>query len=183
MAKQIRNIPTAIMDLLQQRFLAHPNRHEGISWDEVAQRLSQAPDKLEVLQRMEDSGGEPDVVGKSPEGKIIFVDCAPESPKGRRSVCYDPDALASRKEHKPKHSAQGMAAEIGITILNEQQYKELQSLGDFDLKSSSWIDTPEAIRTLGGALFGDKRYNHVFIYHNGADSYYAARGFRGRLEV
>src|SRR5690606_16813219 len=139
---------------------------------------------LKVLAAMEETGGEPDVIGRDDDtGELIFVDCAPESPKGRRSVCYDPEALASRKEHKPADSALGMAAKLGIEILNEEQYRHLQTLGEFDTKTSSWILTPPDIRARGGALFCDRRYGHVFTYHNGAESYYAARGFRGLVKV
>lgn len=173
-----------LLHILRSRFEKHPLRHNGITWDDVEARLEKHPAKLDILQAMEDTGGEPDVIGWDKKtGEILFVDCAPESPKGRRSVCYDPDALASRKEHKPGHSAIGMAAEMGIELLTEEAYYHLQTLGSFDTKTSSWIQTPEKIRNLGGALFGDYRYGTVFTYHNGAESYYAARGFRGMLRV
>lgn len=160
------------------------NRHKGIEWNKVQEKLEANPEKLWSLNEMEVTEGEPDVVGYDKKtGEYIFFDCSPESPKGRRSICYDHEALESRKEHKPKHSALGMAEEMGIEILDEQQYRELQKLGKFDTKTSSWIKTPADIRKLGGAIFGDWRYGHVFIYHNGAESYYAARGFRGSLRV
>lgn len=173
-----------LLSTLQTRFEAHPRRHEGITWTDVEARLKRHPDKLAILQAMEDTGGEPDVIGQDKKtGEYLFVDCSPESPKGRRSVCYDPEALASRKEHKPGHSAMGMAAEMGIELLTEEAYYHLQTLGSFDTKTSSWIQTPEKIRLLGGALFCDCRYATVFTYHNGAESYYAARGFRGMVRV
>jgi len=174
-----------LIGTLKARFAKFPGRHEGIAWADVEARLLSAdPAKLWSLREMERTGGEPDVTGRDPEtGEFVFVDCSPESPKGRRSVCYDPEALASRKEHKPADSAVGMAAAMGIELLTEEQYRELQKLGSFDLKTSSWIKTPEKIRKLGGALFCDRRYDTVFVYHNGAESYYAARGFRGMLKV
>ncbi len=160
------------------------NRHRNLEWAELQVRLEAKPDKLRSLHQMEATGGEPDVVGYDEStGEYIFYDCSPESPKGRRSVCYDHEALESRKEYKPKNSAVDMAAEMGIELLTEEQYRELQKLGDFDTKSSSWVKTPSAIRELGGALFCDRRYGTVFLYHNGAQSYYAARGFRGSLRV
>ena len=169
---------------LQARFMKHPHRHQGIAWPDVEARLKKHSEKLDILQAMEDTGGEPDVIGRDEKtGEFLFVDCAPESPKGRRSVCYDPEALESRKEHKPKHSAIGMAADMGIELLTEEQYYHLQTLDTFDAKTSSWIRTPENIRALGGALFCDYRFDTVFTYHNGAESYYAARGFRGMLRV
>jgi hypothetical protein len=169
---------------LGERFAKNMNRHEGIDWADVRARLEARPEKLWSLYEMERTGGEPDVVGFDKEtGEYVFFDCSPESPKGRRSVCYDRDALESRKEHKPGHSAIGMAAEMGISVLNEEQYRELQKLGRFDAKTSSWVETPADVRSLGGAIFGDWRYGRVFIYHNGAESYYAARGFRGCLKV
>lgn len=175
---------TTLLDVLQARFEKHAERHRGIRWDDVRQRIEANPAKLKVLAAMEETGGEPDVIGRDDDtGELIFVDCAPESPKGRRSVCYDPEALASRKEHKPADSALGMAAKLGIEILNEEQYRHLQTLGEFDTKTSSWILTPPDIRARGGALFCDRRYGHVFTYHNGAESYYAARGFRGLVKV
>ncbi len=160
------------------------SRHKGLEWANVQARLEANPEKLWSLDEMEITGGEPDVVGQDKTtGEYIFYDCSAESPKGRRSVCYDRAALESRKEHKPANSAMDMAADIGIEILTEEQYRELQQLGTFDTKTSSWIITPPDIRKLGGALFGDCRYGHVFVYHNGAESYYGARGFRGSLRV
>lgn len=173
-----------LFEILQARFEKHTDRHKGIKWADVQARLEKKPDKLWSLSEMEMTEGEPDVVGYDKKtGEYIFCDCAPESPKGRRSICYDPEALESRKEHKPKHSALGMAAEMGVKILNEQEYRELQKSGPFDTKTSSWIETPADIRKRGGALFCDWRYGHVFTYHNGAESYYGARGFRGILRV
>jgi len=170
--------------MLRARFEKHMNRHKGIEWAKVQAKLEATPDKLRSLREMEISGGEPDVVGYDKKSdEYIFYDCAAESPSGRRSICYDPEALESRKEHKPKHSAIGLAAEMGIEILTEAQYRELQSFGKFDTKTSSWIETPANIRKLGGALFADYRYGTVFIYHNGVESYYAARAFRGSLRV
>jgi hypothetical protein len=174
----------ALLDVLKKRFEKNKHRHKGITWDKVLERLEKHSAKLWSLQQMEATEGEPDVIGHDKKtGEYIFCDCAPESPKGRRSVCYDTEALESRKEHKPKNSALGMAAEMGIDILDEEQYRELQQLEKCDTKTSSWIKTPKDIRENGGAIFGDWRYGHVFIYHNGAESYYAARGFRGRLKV
>jgi hypothetical protein len=173
-----------LLSTLKSRFEKNRNRHKGIDWGKVQPRLEANPGKLWSLDEMETTGGEPDVVGFDKKtGEYIFYDCSAETPKDRRSICYDGEALASRKEHKPRHSAIGMAAEMGIEILTEEQYRELQQLGEFDLKTSSWIKTPETIRKLGGALFCDRRFNHVFTYHNGAESYYAARGFRGSLRV
>ena len=154
------------------------HRHKGIEWAEIQTKLEASPEKLWSLNEMEKTGGEPDVVGPD-----VFYDCSAESPSGRRSVCYDYEGQESRKEHKPANNAVDMAATMGIAILTEDQYRELQQLGNFDLKTSSWIETPAAIRDLGGALFADRRYDHVFVYHNGAQSYYAARGFRGSLKV
>lgn len=169
---------------LKERFEENMNRHKGIKWPDVQARLESNTEKLWSLAEMERTGGEPDVVGFDKKtGEYIFFDCSPETPKGRRSVSYDPAAVDSRKEHKPENSALGMAAEMGINILNEKDYRELQKLGRFDTKTSSWIETPADIRGLGGALFGDWRYGHVFVYHNGAESYYAARAFRGSLRV
>lgn len=166
------------------RFEANRRRHEGMEWSEVQARLERRPDKLAALREMERTGGEPDVAGRDETtGEFLFFDFAPESPKGRRSLCYDAQALASRKEHKPGGSALGMAAAMGIEILTEEQYRLLQRLGEFDTKTSSWIRTPDRIRKLGGALFCDRRYDTVFVYHNGAESYYAARAFRGSLRV
>ena len=174
----------SLLKTLQQRFEKHPERHKGISWVDVLAKLEKEPTKLWSLNKMEATGGEPDVVSLDKKsGEFLFFDCSTESPKGRRSLCYDRKALDARKQHKPKNSAQDLATEMGIELLTEEQYKELQQLGEFDLKSSSWLMTPAAIRELGGAIFGDRRYNHVFTYHNGADSYYAARGFRGVLKV
>ncbi len=169
---------------LRTRFEKNMNRHTTIKWDDVEAKLKTQTEKLWSLYEMERTEGEPDVVGYDKKsGGYIFYDCAAESPKGRRSLCYDREALDSRKEHKPQNSAIDMATEMGIEILTEEQYKELQNLGKFDLKTSSWIKTPDAIRKLKGALFCDRRYDHVFTYHNGAESYYAARGFRGSLNV
>ncbi len=174
----------ALLKTLQSRFGKNMQRHKGISWDNVLEKLASNPAALWSLNEMEETGGEPDVIGlDNKTGEIIFCDCSPESPKGRRSVCYDYEALQSRKEHKPKTSAIDMANEIGITILSEEQYRDLQQLGAFDLKTSSWVKTPDNIRELGGAIFCDRRYDTVFMYHNGAESYYAARGFRGILRV
>lgn len=175
---------TSLLKVLKARFEKNMNRHKGMNWSDVQARIEANPEKLWTLDQMEETEGEPDVVGfDKSTGEYIFYDCSAESPKGRRSVCYDPEALDSRKEHKPKHSAVGMAAEMGIEILTEEQYRELQQLGNFDTKTSSWVKTPDSIRKLGGAVFCDKRYNTVFYYHNGAESYYAARGFRGVVRV
>jgi len=173
-----------LLDVLKARFAKHTSRHKGINWSDVQAKLEANPGKLKSLAQMEDTGGEPDVIGfDKKSGEFIFVDCAAESPKGRRSVCYDREALESRKEHPPKNSAMDMAATMGVELLTEEQYQQLQTLGEFDLKTSSWVQTPAAIRKLGGALFCDRRYDRVFLYHNGAQSYYAARGFRGLLKV
>lgn len=173
-----------LLRILKARFEKNMNRHKGIAWTDVEARLQSKPAKLWSLEEMESTDGEPDVIGHDKKtGEYIFADCSAESPKGRRSVCYDHPALESRKEHKPHHSAIGMAEEMGIELLDEEQYRNLQKLGRFDTKTSSWIVTPPDIRKLKGALFGDWRYGHVFIYHNGAESYYAARGFRGLLRV
>ena len=173
-----------LLKTLKTRFEKNMNRHQGLTWAEVETRLLAKPKKLWSINEMEETGGEPDVVGKDAKtGEFIFVDCAPESPKGRRSICYDPEALEARKEHKPANSAVGMAAEMGIALLTEEEYRNLQQLGKFDLKTSSWVQTPAAIRKLGGALFCDRRYNTVFTYHNGVQSYYAGRAFRGSLRV
>lgn len=173
-----------LLRMLKVRFEENMNRHKDLEWAEVQARLEASPDKLRSLHEMEATGGEPDVVGYDEStGEYIFYDCSPESPKGRRSVCYDREALESRKEHKPKNSAVDMAAAMGIELLTEERYRELQKLEDFDTKTSSWVKTPSAIRELGGALFCDRRYGKVFLYHNGAQSYYAARGFRGSLRV
>ncbi|HTG56791.1 MAG TPA: DUF4256 domain-containing protein [Niabella sp.] len=178
------SVKEELLGILKTRFEKNKNRHKGISWEQVRARLESSPAKLWSLNEMEITGGEPDVVGYDKKtGEYIFYDCSAESPKGRRSICYDGDALASRKEHKPKDSALGMAEDMGIDLLTEDQYRELQQLGTFDLKTSSWVQTPAAIRKLGGALFCDRRYDTVFLYHNGAESYYGARGFRGSLKV
>jgi hypothetical protein len=174
----------ALLAALETRFERNVRRHEGCEWAHVAQRLAASPDKLRALGEMESTGGEPDVVGMDARtGEFSFVDCSAESPKGRRSLCYDREPLDSRKENKPQGSATEMAAAMGVELLTEAQYRDLQKLGTFDLKTSSWIATPPAIRKLGGALFCDRRYDTVFVYHNGAQSYYAARGFRGLLKV
>jgi hypothetical protein len=173
-----------LLGALKARFEKNMNRHKGLEWAKVRARLEANTKKLWSLGEMERTGGEPDVVGFDKKtGEYIFYDCSPESPKGRRSVCYDREALESRKEHKPKDSAINMAAAIGVELLTEQQYRGLQKLGEFDLKTSSWIQTPSDIRKLGGALFCDRRYDTVFVYHNGAESYYAARAFRGALRI
>lgn len=174
----------ALLNTLKARFEKNPNRHQGLEWDAVQAKLEANPKKLWSLNAMESTGGEPDVVGHDKKtGEYIFYDCSAESPKGRRSLCYDHEALESRKEHKPENSATEMAADMGVELLSEAEYQELQKLGHFDTKTSSWVVTPPAIRKLGGAIFGDYRYGQVFIYHNGAESYYAARGFRGSLRV
>jgi hypothetical protein len=173
-----------LLSTLKARFQKNMNRHKGLEWPKVEQRLVAYPEKLWSLHEMERTGGEPDVVGHDKKsGEYIFYDCSPESPKGRTSVCYDREGLDSRKEHKPKHNAVDLAAAMGIEILTEEQYRELQKLGDFDAKTSSWVKTPSDIRKLGGALFCDRRFGHVFVYHNGAQSYYSARAFRGSLNV
>ena len=173
-----------LLATLKTRFEKFPQRHPGISWAKVLARLEATPESLSTLQNMEETGGEPDVVGHDPKtGEIVFFDCSPETPKCRTSVCFDRAGWESRKEHRPKDNALDMAAAIGIEILNESQYRDLQKLGEFDLKTSSWIQTPADIRKLGGALFGDRRFGHVFIYHNGAQSYYSARGFRGSVRI
>ena len=173
---------STLLKTLKARFEKNTNRHSGIEWSKIQSKLEANPDKLWSLNEMEKTGGEPDVIGYE-KGEYIFYVCSAESPKDRRSLCYDKAALDARKEHKPKDSAMDMAAVMGIELLTEEEYRELQKLGNFDLKSSSWIKTPEAIRKLGGALFCDRRYDTVFLYHNGAESYYAARGFRGSLRV
>lgn len=173
-----------LLETLKTRFEKNMNRHEGLVWTQVEGKLEADTEKLLSLSEMETTGGEPDVVGLDPDsGEYIFYDCSAESPKGRRSVCYDREALEARKKHKPENSAMDMAAAMGIEVLTEEQYRELQVLGNFDMKTSSWVQTPEDIRKLGGALFCDRRYDTVFVYHNGADSYYGARGFRGSLRV
>jgi hypothetical protein len=173
-----------LLNGLKSRFEKNMNRHKGLAWAKVHAKLEASTEKLWSLNEMERTGGEPDVVGFDKKtGEYIFYDCSPESPDGRRSVCYDRKALESRKEFKPKNTAMDMAAGMGIEILTEEQYRELQNLGNFDTKTSSWLKTPVEIRKLGGAIFADRRYDHVFVYHNGAESYYAARGFRGSLRV
>ena len=173
-----------LLEILKARFEKNMKRHKGLEWDKVEAKLKAAPAKLWSLNEMELTGGEPDVVGfDKKSGEYIFYDCAAESPKGRRSICYDHEALEKRKENKPKDSAINMAADMGIEILTEEQYRELQQLGIFDIKTSSWVETPADIRKHGGAVFCDRRYDTVFYYHNGAESYYAARGFRGSLRV
>lgn len=173
-----------LLQLLQSRFEKNMKRHENLKWVDVIKRLNANPEKLWSLSEMERTGGEPDVVAyDKATGEYIFYDCSAESPKGRRSLCYDDEALKSRKEHKPGGSAVEMAATMGIELLTEAQYRELQRLGEFDKKTSSWVKTPREIRKLGGAIFCDRRYDTVFVYHNGAESYYAARGFRGALRV
>lgn len=173
-----------LLDTLRERFEENTARHKGIKWADVAARLEAAPAKLWSLAEMERTGGEPDVVGLDKKtGEYIFYDCSPETPKGRRSLCYDRDAWESRKHHKPESDAMSVAAAMGIDLLTEDEYYALQQLGEFDLKTSSWIATPADVREHGGALFGDRRFGRVFTYHNGAESYYAARGFRGSLRV
>jgi hypothetical protein len=173
-----------VLRVLQARFEKNMSRHQGLEWAGVQAKLEANPEKLWSLSEMERTGGEPDVVGHDKKtGEYIFYDCSADSPKDRRSLCYDREALESRKEHKPKNNALDMAAAMGIELLTEEQYRELQKLGEFDTKTSSWVKTPAAIRELGGALFCDRRFDTVFVYHNGAESYYAARGFRGWLRV
>jgi hypothetical protein len=173
-----------LLRALKARFEKHMHRHKGLEWARVQAKLEANAEKLWTLNEMEGSGGEPDVVGHDKKtGEYIFYDCSAESPKGRRSVCYDREALESRKEHKPRDSALGLAAAMGIELLTEEEYRELQKLGEFDEKTSSWVKTPSQIRELGGALFCDRRFDTVFVYHNGAESYYAARAFRGSLRV
>jgi hypothetical protein len=169
--------------VLGVRFVKFPQRHSTLVWEDVKQRLLNNKEKLAHLWVMEATGGEPDVVAQNADGSLVFMDCSAESPKQRRSICYDQQALDARKENKPADSAINMAKNMGIEILDEDQYRYLQTLGEFDLKTSSWIKTPNEIRQLGGALFGDKRYNTTFFYHNGAESYYAARGFRGSFTI
>jgi len=173
-----------LLKILKSRFMKNPQRHEKLEWEKIQLKLQANPAKCLSLFEMERTGGEPDVVAyEETTGQYVFYDCAAESPKERRSLCYDREALDKRKEHKPANSAIDMASAMGITLLDEQQYRKLQQLGNFDTKTSSWLSTPPAIRKLGGAVFGDRRYDTVFIYHNGAESYYAARGFRGCLKV
>lgn len=175
---------SSILSTLQARFEKNAKRHKGLQWADVQAKLQAHPEKLWSLHQMEDTGGEPDVAGQDEKtGEYLFFDCSAESPKGRRSFCYDRQAWEERKEHKPADSAMEVAASMGVELLTEEQYRALQQLGEFDLKTSSWLKTPPEIRKLGGAIFGDRRYDHVFIYHNGVQSYYAARGFRGVLRV
>lgn len=174
----------ALINTLKTRFEKNTDRHRDIHWENVQSRLEAHPEKLGVLHEMERTGGEPDVVGQNEKtGEVIFYDCSAQSPDGRRSLCYDGAALQARKRNKPSGSAVDLAEEMGVALLTEDEYRQLQQLGDFDTKTSSWVQTPDAIRERGGALFCDRRYDHVFTYHNGADSYYAARGFRGSLRV
>jgi hypothetical protein len=173
-----------LLGLLRARFDKNMSRHKGIEWDKVQARLEANPGGMWSLSEMEKTGGQPDVVGRDKEtDEYLFFDCSPESPKGRTSLCYDREGLDSRKEHKPKNTAMDMAAEMGVEMLTEEQYRELQKLGEFDTKTSTWVRTPSEIRKLGGALFCDRRYGQVFVYHNGAQSYYSGRGFRGSLRV
>lgn len=173
-----------MLKTLRTRFERNLSRHRALDWADVEARLQGRPDALKALQAMEDSGGEPDVIGRNGEtGQVVFCDCSAESPAGRRSLCYDGKALASRKENKPKGSALEMAASMGVSLMTEDQYRALQALGEFDTKTSSWVATPPEVRALGGALFCDRRFGKVFVYHNGAESYYAARGFRATLAV
>jgi hypothetical protein len=173
-----------LLGALKARFEKNMNRHKGLEWAKIQAKLEVNTEKLWSLNEMERTGGEPDVVGHDKKtGEYIFYDCSPESPGGRRSLCYDREALEARKEHKPKNNVIDLAADIGIELLSEEQYRDLQKLGKFDLKTSSWVQTPSDIRKLGGAIYADYRYGHVFVYHNGAESYYAARGFRGSLRI
>jgi hypothetical protein len=173
-----------LLSVLKSRFEDNKSRHKGLEWDAIQTKLAASPGKLRALQEMEATGGEPDVIGRDAKsGEFLFFDCSAESPTGRRSVCYDREGLESRKEHKPANSALDMAARMGIEILTEEQYRLLQTLGSFDTRTSSWIGTPAPIRKLGGALFCDRRYGQVFVYHNGAQSYYASRAFRGALRL
>ncbi|MEJ8812791.1 DUF4256 domain-containing protein [Variovorax ureilyticus] len=173
-----------LIDTLKARFERNMHRHTGVDWADVHGRLRNHPEKLRSLFEMETTGGEPDVIGVADDGgAYLFFDCASESPEGRRSLCYDAEALRSRKQNKPRDNAVDMAAAMGVSLLTETQYRELQKLGEFDMKTSSWVATPPEVRELGGALFCDRRYGKVFVYHNGAESYYAARGFRGSLSV
>lgn len=175
---------TALLSILKQRFEVNMHRHPSLTWQPIEAKLEKNPEKMQSLQEMELTEGEPDVIGyDATTNEYIFCDCSKETPKGRRSFCYDGAALASRKEHKPRHSALEKATEMGLTLLTELEYQELQLLENFDTKTSSWLATPQSVRSLGGALFGDFRFGKTFIYHNGAESYYAARGFRGLLRV
>jgi hypothetical protein len=173
-----------LVEVLKARFEKNMKRHKGLEWSKIQAKLEAAPKKLESLNQMETTGGEPDVVAYDKKtGAYVFYDCSAQTPQGRRSLCYDGDALRSRKEHKPKSSAVEMADAMGIELLTEEDYRALQELGEFDIKTSSWLKTPSEVRDLGGAIFGDRRYGRVFVYHNGAESYYAVRGFRGLLKV
>lgn len=173
-----------LIKVLKARFEKNMKRHKALDWAKIQAKLEAAPKKLESLNQMEKTGGEPDVVGYDKKtGEYVFNDCSEQTPQGRRSLCYDSQALASRKEHKPKSSAVEMAHAMGIDLLTEEDYRALQGLGEFDTKTSSWLETPPEVRDLGGAIFGDRRYDRIFVYHNGAESYYAARGFRGALKV
>lgn len=188
MSSKKKNLPPKtveqLLGALRARFEKNKNRHEDLRWTQVLARLEASPEKLWSLNEMERTGGEPDIVGQDEKsGEYVFHDCSAESPKGRRSLCYDRQALESRKQHKPENNVLDVAAAMGIELLTEEQYRELQKLGEFDTKTSSWIQTPAEIRKRGGALFCDRRYDTVFVYHNGAESYYAARGFRGSLKV
>jgi hypothetical protein len=187
MDRKVKLSPTeraVLIELLRARFEANMIRHKGLAWADIQAKLETKPKKLWSLNEMERTGGEPDVVGHDQEtGEFLFIDCSAESPSGRRSCCYDLAGLESRKEHRPEHNAVDLAAAMGIELLSEEQYRELQSLGSFDTKTSSWLKTPAGVRKLGGALFGDFRYGRVFVYHNGAQSYYGVRGFRGALRV
>ena len=177
-------IVAGLIDTLKDRFTKNMHRHPGIDWNSVQAKLEDSPEKLQALYEMERTGGEPDLISRDKKTReFIFYDCSPESPTGRRSICYDQKALDSRKANKPVGCVIEMASSMGIELLTEQRYRELQECGEFDKKTSSWVKTPAEIRDLGGALFADRRYDHVFVYHNGAESYYAARGFRGRLKV
>lgn len=179
-----QNQKESLLKILEDRFERNLKRHPDMNWPDIQARLEKNSEKLWALQQMEETGGEPDVVAYYEESdEYLFCDCSAESPAGRRSICYDPEALESRKKFKPEHSAVGMAAEMGIELLSAEQYHQLQQLGPFDTKTSSWLKTPPAMRKLGGAIFGDWRYGSVFVYHNGAESYYGARGFRGALRV
>jgi len=173
-----------LLSTLKTRFERNMQRHQGLEWAKVQAKLEENPEKLWALHEMERTGGEPDVVGHDPQtGEYIFFDCSAQSPKGRRSTCFDRQGQEARKEHRPEHNAVDMAADMGIELLTEDQYRALQKLGEFDTKTSSWVQTPAEIRELGGALFCDRRYNHVFVYHNGAQSYYGSRAFRGSLRI
>lgn len=175
---------TVLLEILKNRFKANTHRHQAVNWDDIEDKLKQKSEKLWVLNQMEETGGEPDIVSfDSKSSEIVFYDCAVETPKGRRSLCYDRAALDARKEHKPENNAVDVAEAMGIELLTEEQYRQLQSIEHFDLKTSSWVKTPEVVRKLGGAIFCDSRYGRVFTYHNGAQSYYATRGFRGRLKI